>query len=203
MIDWKSAARTFFRRAEAKQAHLSNALDQLAPLLDEARDESFDSWQDSARHWHEVTKRERASLALVRLKNAELLQKIEELQKGAESVQKEPCDDDAQPSSNPGDFAALAERIAYADGKKPRDSEDGGWGSMRDAKRALFDARNTLEENPCWSAALRCEIEEAVCDLAAKDFDGLCAELLDVATVAMRWRRAVMERRSHDHKTRA
>lgn len=100
----------------------------------------------------------------------------------------------SQLSNNTGDFAALAERIAFADGKKPRDLEDGGWGSIRDAKRALFDARNTLEENPMWSNALRCEVEEATYDLAAKDFDGLCAELLDVATVAMRWRRAVLER---------
>ena len=194
MIDWKSAARTFFRRAEAKQAHLSNALDQLAPLLDEARDEGFDSWQDSARHWHEVTKRERASLALVRLKNAELLQKIEELQKGAESVQKEPCDDDAQPSGNPGDFAALAERIAFADGKKPRDLEDGGWGSIRDALQALVCARNTLAENPTWSSALRCEVEEAMYALACGDMDGFVDELRDVQTITFRCERAVLER---------
>lgn len=131
------------------------------------------AWKFAARAWWERLNEKRA-------KNAELLQKLEELR--------------AQPSGNPGDFAALAERIAYADGKKPRDLEDGGWGSIRDAKRALFDARNTLEENPAWSSALRCEVEEAAYDLAAKDFDGLCAELLDVATVAMRWRRAVLER---------
>ena len=88
----------------------------------------------------------------------------------------------------------LTARIAEADAKHPRDLEDGGWGSIRDAKRALFDARNTLEENPMWSNALRCEVEEAMYDLAATDFHGACSELLDVATVAMRWRRAVMGR---------
>jgi hypothetical protein len=153
-INWKSAARAFFRRAEAKQAQLDNVHAVLAPMLHE---ESFDSWQDAARHWYEVTKRERVSLARERLKgaeilqklkntenkaqgfyedlnvlserhrqervkNTELLQKIEELQAAIPRVID--CDgmtfeqvrellrkrEAAQPSGNPGDFAARGTR---------------------------------------------------------------------------------------------
>lgn len=297
MIDWKSAARAFFRRAEAKQMQLENAIECLAPDRDEELEEGFDSWQDAARHWYEVTKRERASLARERLKNAALLQKLEnaanatqgfyddlnvlserhrqERVKNAELLQKIEelraaipqvidCDgmtfeqvrellrkkEVAQPSGNPGDFASvtqdrdgwreralrverdmdrqsltahaairerdelraelarlkarpsenvadfasLAERIAFADKKKPRDLPDGGWGSIRDAHRALECARNTLAENPTWSSALRCEVEEAMYALACGDMDGFVDELRDVQTVAFRCERAVMER---------
>lgn len=220
MIDWKSAARAFFRRTEAKQRHLDNVLEDTALMRDEMREESFDSWQDAARHWYEVTKRERASLARERLKNAELLQKIEELSSRALQAEEKydyqrdeakrayrdgftagACfgiddddDDDSQPSGNPGDFAALAERIAYADTKHPRDLPDGEPSTVRGAEKALEKARDALLEEPSWARALNCELCEFDVEFAKGDTDRLADELGDVATVAMRWRRAVLER---------
>jgi predicted nucleic acid-binding Zn-ribbon protein len=134
------------------------------------------AWKTAARAWWErMRKAER--------ERDELLQKLEELQKAAESVQKEP-------SGNTVEFADLAARIAEADAKHPRDLADGGWSPSHE----LRFVREALAENPGWSNALRCELEEALAELARGDMERLADELLDVATVAMRWRRAVMER---------
>jgi chromosome segregation ATPase len=237
------------------------------------------AWKSAARAWWERLNDERATVARERLKNAELLQKIEELQaalkkshehgwnmnrtveqtmrehdsmrnelervvllekrtrteleqlqKGAESLQKEPCDDcetwrsralraeekydhqrdaarkaycqgfadaevynDRQPSSNPGDFAALAERIAKADGKHPRDSRDM---EERAVEPQLQYSRARLRDAPTWENALRCELDEVLIEFWRGDHERAADELLDVAVVAVRWRRAVLERGS-------
>jgi hypothetical protein len=51
-----------------------------------------------------------------------------------------------------------------------------------------------LRDAPTWENALRCEQEEALAEIASRNYERFADELLDVATVAMRWRRAVMER---------
>lgn len=94
-----------------------------------------------------------------------------------------------------GDFAALAERIAYADGKHPRDLPDQDHKTNADrATSRLKRARVELYAFPTWDNAFECEIAEASVEIARGDMDRFADELLDVATVAMRWRRAVMER---------
>lgn len=92
-----------------------------------------------------------------------------------------------------GDFAALAERIAFADGKHPRDLPDGEPSAVRGAEKALEKARDALLEEPAWARALNCELCEVDVEFAKGDMERFADELLDVATVAMRWRRAVLE----------
>jgi chromosome segregation ATPase len=208
------------------------------------------TWKQSARAWWQRLNEERA-------KSAELLQKLEELQKAAESAQKETCEDKTlvarnqnlvesiklletahirlkkklsdvqlekrsleaetndmrrtfleistnaqlerrdladlrmQLSGNPGEFAALAARIAEADKKHPRDLKDA---ESHDRESLLQYSRRRLRDAPTWENALRCEQEEALAEIASRNYERFADELLDVATVAMRWRRAVMER---------
>lgn len=102
---------------------------------------------------------------------------------------------DCELSGNPGEFAALAERIAFADGKHPRDLPD--MSREISAERAgsrLESARAELEAFPAWDNVFECEVAEASVEAALGNAARLADELLDVATVAMRWRRAVMER---------
>lgn len=131
------------------------------------------AWKAAARHWWE------------RMRQAErerdgLLQKLEELR--------------GQPSGIPGEFADLAARIAKADAKHPMDCEDTE--SHRNADLRLDYARRRLMAEPTWENALRCELAEAMDALACVDVKSFADELLDVSTVAMRWRRAVLERGS-------
>lgn len=153
------------------------------------------AWKAAARHWWErmrqaerardrwveAAHRVGAENRLVFEERDELLQKLEELR--------------AQPSGNPGDFAALAERIAYADGKHPRDLPDTSHeiNAERVVSR-LARARVELEAFPAWDNAFECEVAEASAEIALGNPERLADELLDVATVAMRWRRAVLER---------
>lgn len=91
-----------------------------------------------------------------------------------------------------GELAALAERIAKADAKHPMDGED-----VEPTKYAgliLDYARKRPAAAPTWDNALRCELAEALDAAFRGDEDAFADELLDVATVAMRWRRAVLER---------
>lgn len=98
----------------------------------------------------------------------------------------------AKPSNIPGEFADLAARIAKADGKYPMDCEDVEPTKHTDS--ILDYARKRLAAAPTWDNALRCELAEALDALACEEMDAFTDELLDVATVAMRWRRAVLER---------
>ncbi len=126
----------------------------------------------------------------------------------------------AQPSGNPGEFserdfvtrqsvnvakrehaeqlysqfADLAARIAEAGEKHPRDLPDGTWAARYNSESNLHAAREDLRREPTWVHALVCEFHEAMVELARGDMERLVDELTDVATVAMRWRRAVMER---------
>lgn len=347
-IHWKSAARAFFRRAEAKKMQLDNALECLAPARDEELEEGFESWQDAARHWYEKLRRERAKSAEIlralidaqgetkataaereeehqRAKDAErffleircerdeLLQKIEELTGRAEerenvhqhhyemrmraeseldlaqieagNLRSLIASIRAQPSGNPGEFAEndrnkikiyeheinkwdalcgnalrdyanetgcivagdhlgaavaaalrevyqlrkdvakwrelwemerdagnaehkrleaklsavgnladLAERIAYADGKHPRDLPDGRHTHENVALIQLQLAREALAALPTWRNAITCEFNEAMYELARGDMDRFADELLDLCTASFRARRAVLER---------
>lgn len=97
-----------------------------------------------------------------------------------------------QPSGISGELADLAERIAKADGKHPGDCEDTE--SHGHAAAKLGCARWRLKAAPTWENAILCELAEALHALACGDKDAFADELLDVATVAMRWRRAALER---------
>lgn len=87
----------------------------------------------------------------------------------------------------------LARRIDEADAKHPRSAEDGTTGVLC-TETWLRTSREDLRRNPSWHAALKCELAEMLVELAAGNTDRLADELLDVATVAMRWRRDVLER---------
>lgn len=103
----------------------------------------------------------------------------------------------AKPSGIPGEFAELAARIAKADAKHPRDLPDTS--HEINAERAvsrlrLARARVELEAFHAWDNAFECEVAEAFVEIALGNPERLADELLDVATVTMRWRRAVLER---------
>jgi DNA repair exonuclease SbcCD ATPase subunit len=100
----------------------------------------------------------------------------------------------AKQSGGAGEFAALAKRIAEADEKHPRDLGDGVWAARHIAASNLDTVRDDLRREPTWTHALICELHEAMFEFVCGDMNRLADELLDVATVAMRWRRAVMER---------
>lgn len=91
------------------------------------------------------------------------------------------------------EFADLAKRIAKADAKHPRDADDGN-PSLAWHENILASTREHLRERPSWWLALECEVNEAIVECARRDHARLADELLDVATVAMRWRRAILER---------
>lgn len=154
------------------------------------------AWKAAARHWWErmrqaelardrwveAAHRVGAENRLVFEERDELLQKPEELR--------------GQPSGISGDFADLAERIAYADGKHPRSLPD--FGEVRVSSDAYADVlqsfRRELSKSPSWHDAIFCELYEVMVELARGNMPRLADELLDVATVAIRWRRAVLER---------
>jgi chromosome segregation ATPase len=159
---WKTAARAWWER-------MRNAEHE----RDEARAE--------AEATADVSDEQRQRAKRAEQERDELLQKLEELQKAAESAQKE----------THGEFAALAARIAEADAKHPRDLKDA---ESHDRESLLQYARRRLRDAPTWENALRCEQEEALAEIAHRNYERFADELLDVATVAMRWRRAVMER---------
>lgn len=91
------------------------------------------------------------------------------------------------------DLVALADRIAEADAKHPRDTYE-GHPSLVWHENLLAQTREHLRERPSWWLALECEVNEALVECARRDHARLADELLDVATVAMRWRRAILER---------
>ena len=90
-------------------------------------------------------------------------------------------------------WAPLVVRIAEADRKHPRDSNDTHL-SAADVESCLYDIRRELKKYSTWAAALECEMWEAVSAAISESPERLADELLDVATVALRWRRAVLER---------
>ena len=90
------------------------------------------------------------------------------------------------------ELAPLAARIAEADRKHPRDLHDERVQPF--ARNRLDDARFDLANFPSWARVLKCEVAEALHALAAESPERLADELLDVATVALRWRRAILER---------
>lgn len=97
------------------------------------------------------------------------------------------------PEGKPGgDFAELSARIAEADRKHPRDLHDECVQAF--ARNALDNARLDLSNLLSWARVLKCEVAEAMYALAAESPERLADELLDVATVALRWRRAILER---------
>ena len=108
------------------------------------------AWKAAARHWWERMRQ-------AERERDELLQKLEELR--------------AQPSGNLGDFAALAERIAYADGKHPRDLPD--FAEVRVDSSAYANVlqgfRRELAKSPSWHDAIFCELYEALVELARGD----------------------------------
>jgi hypothetical protein len=186
---WKSAARAWWERLNeerAKNAELLQKIEELQAALKKSHEHGW-----NMNRTVEQTMREHDSMRN-ELERVVLLEKrtrteLEQLQKGAESVQK-------GPSGIPGDFAALAERIAKADGKHPKDCFD--WWEPRGMSDDLDHSRRRLRNAPTWENALRCEVDEVVYEVFRGDTERLADELLDVATVAMRWRRAVMERGS-------
>lgn len=89
-------------------------------------------------------------------------------------------------------FEALAARIKEADSKHPRDLHDECVQAF--ARNALDNARLDLSNFLSWARVLKCEVAEAMYALAAESPERLADELLDVATVALRWRRAILER---------
>ena len=91
-------------------------------------------------------------------------------------------------------FEALGRRVVEADRKHPRDLHDGVHAFRDRAAEELDDARDNLARAPSWLRALRCEVAEAAHELVVGNYERLADELLDVATVALRWRRAILER---------
>lgn len=91
-------------------------------------------------------------------------------------------------------FEALAARIAEAEQKHPRDLKDSVRMFRDRAVEELDDARDDLARAPSWLRALRCEVAEAAYELVVGNYERGADELLDVATVALRWRRAILER---------
>ncbi len=90
-------------------------------------------------------------------------------------------------------FGALLSRIEEADRKHPRELPD-GMPSIEGSAEYLAEARTLLARRATWMRALLCEVFEAQCELSAGNEERLADELLDVATVALRWRRAILER---------
>lgn len=91
-------------------------------------------------------------------------------------------------------LGALERRIAEADAKHPRDAGDGVWASVNTLENNLRMAREDLRREPTWAHALLCEMREVFVELGRGNLERIADELLDVATVAMRWRRDVLER---------
>ena len=90
-------------------------------------------------------------------------------------------------------FEALLLRAIDADRKHPRDIAD-GMPLEEDASVYLERARALLNRRSTWLRALMCEVAEARYELVIGNTDRLADELLDVAAVALRWRRAILER---------
>jgi len=153
-------------------------------VVREQLDSDFAAACDRERKLHEEVEKWRGLYRSERddgiAERRELLQKLEELR--------------AQPSGNPGEFADLAERIAEADEKHPRDLGDVESLQLAHNKAEMDYARRVLTTHPTWENALRCELAEAIDALVCGQTECFADELLDVATVALRWRRAVMER---------
>lgn len=160
----------------------------------------LDGWEDAAHHWWErmreaererdgwrrrfgdgIDHNEHNALALLDL--------YEQRTEAAEKVRDELL-------QSLGEFAALAARIAKADAKHPRDAYDGVWASVNTLENNLRMAREDLRREPTWAHALLCEMREVFVEIARGNTERLADELLDVATVAMRWRRAALERGS-------
>lgn len=90
-------------------------------------------------------------------------------------------------------FEALAARIAEADRKHPRDLKDTHL-SATDAENCLYEVRRELKQHSTWAAALECEMWEAISAAISESDERLADELLDVAALSLRWRRAILER---------
>lgn len=138
-----------------------------------------DAWKSAARHWWERMRdaeRERDELRSI-------------LDDEAHSIASDGC---------PAWLFELGARIAEADAKHPRDLCNGVPESVYAAERSLRMSREDMRSDPTWAHALICEMREAFFEAAHGDMTGLDDELLDVATVAMRWRRAILERGAKD-----
>jgi chromosome segregation ATPase len=207
---WKSAARAWWERmrnAEHERDELLQKLEGLQKAAESAQKETREDKTLVARNQNLVESIKLLETAHIRLKN-----KLSEVQLEKRSLEAETNDmrrtfleistnaqlerrdlEDLrmQPSGNPGEFADLAARIAEADAKHPRDLKDA---ESHDRESLLQYARRRLRDVQTWENALRCEQEEALAEIASRNYERFADELLDVATVAMRWRRAVMER---------
>ena len=139
------------------------------------------AWKAAARHWWErrTASDARADLwhDVAKSLDARLAEARAELE-GRESVI---------------GFEALFSRIKEADRKHPRDLKDTHL-SATDAENCLYEVRRELKHHNTWAAALECEMWEAVSASISESDERLTDELLDVATVALRWRRAILER---------
>ncbi len=157
-----------------------------------------DSYEDSAKFWHAEVVRLRAELAAMQrsysVTHDAYLDRLEErnaLRKERDIARHER--DLAQACECVFGFEALFSRIIDADLKHFRDLPDGRKSAPL-AREKLDDARDDLARLLSWVRVLECEVAEVVYALAAESPARLADELLDVATVSLRWRRAILER---------
>lgn len=172
------------------------------------------AWKAAARHWHAEVVRLRALNSGLSQANREAhtgiatrreretyLQdalikrnmRIEDLERRLDGVLRDAFTTVREPNELSADLEALSARIAEADRKHPRDIAD-GMPLEEDASVYLERARALLNRRSTWLRALMCEVAEARYELVIGNTDRLADELLDVATVALRWRRAILER---------
>jgi chromosome segregation ATPase len=207
---WKSAARAWWermRKAEQERDELLRRLEGLQKAAESAQKETREDKTLVARNQNLVESIKLLEAAHVRLKNKlsdvqlekrsleaetnDMRRTFLEISTNAQLERRDLEDLRMQLSGNPGEFADLAARIAEADKKHPRDLKDA---ESHDRESLLQYSRRRLRDAPTWENALRCEQEEALAEIASRNYERFADELLDVATVAMRWRRAVMER---------
>lgn len=193
---WKAAARAWWERlnearGEARMWQQATAHACRSVELREKETEAFRAAnhelslaRDKAENERDIANTQR-DIAVEELKEA--LEERDEWRKEANSLR------DARNQHNVHvGFYELNERIKEADRKHPRDLHDECVQPF--ARNALDNARFDLSNLLSWARVLKCEVAEAMYALAAESPERLADELLDVATVALRWRRAILER---------
>ena len=210
---WKTAARAWWermRKAEHERDELLQKLEGLQKAAESVQKETREDKTLVARNQNLVESIKLLETAHIRLKKKlsdvqlekrsleaetnDMRRTFLEISTNAQLERRDLEDLRMQLSGNTGEFAALAARIAEADAKHPRDLADGREQWASESARILLDARRLLSKNNTWANALICEVAEAIEALTSGDMERFADELLDVATVAMRARRAVRER---------
>jgi len=190
---WKSAARHWWERMREAERERDELLQKLEELRAELREKGGRVFRiEQKLDEHEYARLRSPELLLAQTNNdtgwyedfAATCAPIRAM------TDEEFGDMSEQPSSIPGELADLAKRIAEADAKHPRDCEDAE--SLERSAAKLGEARRRLKDAPTWENALLCELAEALEALARGDMEAFADELLDVAAVPSRWRRAVL-----------